>query len=56
MFGLSREMLLLLGIMLVAMVIFALCMLIEVDDIMMPDDPTGVLPISAIESDVGCGV
>ena len=49
-------MLLVLAIMLIAVAIFLLCIVIEVDDIMMPDDPTGVLPISAIESDVGCGV
>jgi hypothetical protein len=56
MFGLSREMLLLFGIVLIAVVIFGLCLVFEVHEIMMPDDPTGVLPISAIKNDVGCEV
>ena len=41
MFGLSRETLLLLCIMLIAVVIFSLCMVIEVDEIMMPDACNG---------------
>jgi hypothetical protein len=49
MFGLSREMLLLLGIMLIAVVIFGLCLVFEVDEIMMPEDPRAVLPVSELQ-------
>ena len=53
---LNGETLLVLAIMLVAAILYILSLVLTIEDIMVPDDPTGVLPISAIKNDVGCGV
>ena len=52
---LKPETLFVLAIMLVAALIYILTLVITIEDIMVPDDPTGVLPISAIKNDAGCG-